>query len=108
VLADVSGNWECCDSPLAEKVLQGIKRSMKRTARKKRSYIQENSHIIKGVSSKGRRLIKIQILDVETAECRNILNAQYVVTDHIDPILDQTEHLINNISKNICGYSYNF
>lgn len=57
---------------------------------------------------KGRRLIKIEVLDLtggtaeEGEDSENvILSAQYVVSDPIDSIMDQTENLVNKISKSM-------
>lgn len=96
--------------PLAEKVLKAANRRFKTTQKKKRSYIQEKpySYLVKSAPTKGRRLIKIEIRDLESDDCREIISAQYVVSDNIDHVMDQAEVIINAISKNICGYSHSF
>lgn len=72
------------------------------------------SFLINGEACRGRRVIKIQILDISESEHDSdsnvLLSAQYVVKDSVvnDDIMDQTERVISNISKKLCGYSYNF
>ncbi|KAL0810236.1 hypothetical protein ABMA28_003088 [Loxostege sticticalis] len=74
-----------------------------------------HSFVINSAPSKGLRLIKIEILELngsqrisDTVQDNNvILSSQYVVKDIEDEIMEQTEKIINNISKKICGYSYN-
>lgn len=99
-----------CDSPLFAKVVKNL--SKKKTS-KRRSFLKRldginQSYIIKSEPTRGRRLIMIQVIDMEGSKCEPLLSGQYVVTDHIDPIMDQTENIINNISKRISGYSYSF
>lgn len=101
-------NWRAdelrCDSPLYNKVLRNI---TKKRPQKRRSYLkQHHSYVMKSTPIQGRRLIKIEVLDLENTD--SLLCAQYVVTEHIDPIMDQTEAIISNISKKVCGYSYSF
>lgn len=102
------------DSPLQLKI-RNAQNSRKRKSKKK-SFLKhfhnpQQSFVVKSAPAKGRRLIKIEIIDLEQEAAASdddtpLLSAQYVVTEHIDQIMDQTENLINNISKKICGYSY--
>lgn len=79
-----------------------------------KSRLPHQSFVINSVPHKGIRLIKIQVLDLECdqliSDCihddRVVLSSQYVVKDVGDEIMDQTEKIINNISKKICNYSY--
>lgn len=102
-------NWRAdelrCDSPLYNKVMRNITKKRPQ----KRSYLkQHHSYVMKSSLIQGRRLIKIEVLDLEKNHTDPLLCAQYVVTEHIDPIMDQTEAIISNISKKVCGYSYSF
>lgn len=63
---------------------------------------------------KASKLIKISIVDisdsdntcVSDSENRNkLVKAHYLIKDCNDDILEQTERIINNISKKLCGYS---
>lgn len=103
-------NWRAderrCDSPLYNKVMNNI---TKKRLRKRRSYLKHShSYVMKSTPIQGRRLIKIEVVDLETNHTDPLLSAQYVVTEHIDPLMDQTEAIISNISKKVCGYSYSF
>lgn len=105
-------NVEPQESPLQLKILNA--RNTKRK-QKKRSYLKhyhnpQQSFVLKSAPVKGRRLIKIEILDLEreASDDSPLLSAQYVVTEDTDQIVDQTEGLINTISKKLCGYSYSF
>ncbi|KAL0882712.1 hypothetical protein ABMA27_001135 [Loxostege sticticalis] len=59
-----------------------------------------HSFVINSAPSKGLRLIKIEILELNGSQ-------RIIVKDIEDEIMEQTEKIINNISKKICGYSYN-
>lgn len=94
------------------------KRTPKRRERKMRclrrqSDARASSYVINREVGKGRRVIKIEIIDMETpnsdsdAEEGHILvSAQYTVKEPVDEIMDQTETLVHNISKKLCGYSF--
>lgn len=92
------------------------RKTSKRVSKKrsfKRSHGPPPSFVVQSASTSGRRLIKIQIIDIsdtrvpsESEEENTLLSAQYVVQDHSDQIMDQTESVISNISKKNCGYSY--
>lgn len=71
--------------------------------------------VINNESTKGSRLIKIQIIDISETKQENeesneniILNAQYVASDGYDEIIESTESVINKISKKLCGYSVGY
>lgn len=81
------------------------------------------SFVLNSEPCKGHRLIQIQIVDLSNSQQQRgitttdnaieyedsvLLNAQYVVKDATDEIMDQTERLISNISKKLCNYSYNY
>lgn len=95
-------------------------RSTLKRKHKKRSFLKHfpnphQSFVLKSIPTKGcRRLIKIEIIDMEQRvprepeEGKPLLCAQYVVSDDVDHIMDQTESVINNISKKLSGYSYSF
>lgn len=97
-----------------------IKTKKARRHKKKRCFlkhqhqIDQQSFVLKSVPKKGRYLIRIQVVDLESeslnvSEEENIMIcAQHVVEDHIDPIMDQLESIISNISKKLCGYSYTY
>lgn len=99
---------------LQDKVRRAINK--KKTVQKKtliKQRINKNeSYVITSKPQIGRRLIRIEVIDLEASgqqeEDGDVLRAQYVVTDNHDPILDQTENIINSISKKLCGYSYGF
>lgn len=71
-----------------------------------------SSYVVNNQVNRGRKLIKIQVIDLQDSEVKLdnndnvLLSAQYIVKDCIDDILDQTESLITNISKKVCGYSF--
>lgn len=105
------------DSPLLHKIRKqqtASKRQPKKRSFLKNFHGQQQSFVLKSDKTKGRRLIKIQIIDLESQvssesdDNNTLLSAQYVVTDDVDQIMDQTESVINNISKKLCGYSYSF
>lgn len=90
---------------------------------KKRSCVETKKRIYPNASSihireptKGIRLIKIQILDVQNSsesdsesDSKILRSAQYVVKDVCDEVMDETDRLISSISKKICGYNmYNY
>uniref|UniRef100_A0A1E1WJ05 Uncharacterized protein n=1 Tax=Pectinophora gossypiella TaxID=13191 RepID=A0A1E1WJ05_PECGO len=77
------------------------------------------SFVIRKEPRKGIRLIKITIQDLieeassspQTADSDSVvLNAQYVVKDAVDDIFDQTENIVNKISKKLSSDDifYNF
>lgn len=73
-----------------------------------------HSFVINSTPTKGLRLIQIQVTQLDDSQPNNhcvsdnsvLLSSQYVVKDISDEIMDQTEKIISNISKKICGYSY--
>lgn len=81
----------------------------------KRNHMPQ-SFVVNAAPCKGIRLIQIQVLQLDntqrpTSQVREdsddvLLSAQYVVKDICDNVMDETERIINNISKKICGYSY--
>lgn len=81
---------------------------------KSNKYRDVHSFVINSAPKKGLRLIKIQVIQMDgsqrVSDCVNddcvVLSSQYVVKDVGDEIMDQTEKIISNISKKICGYSY--
>lgn len=81
---------------------------------KSNKYRDVHSFVINSAPTKGLRLIKIQVIQMDgsqrVSDCVNddcvVLSSQYVVKDVGDEIMDQTEKIISNISKKICGYSY--
>ncbi|KAL0830151.1 hypothetical protein ABMA28_003608 [Loxostege sticticalis] len=78
----------------------------KKATKKQRTH----SFVINSAPSKGLRLLKIEILELngsqrisDTVQDNNvILSSQYVVKDIEDEIMEQTEKIINNISKKNC------
>lgn len=64
-------------------------------------------------AGKATKIIKISIVDIEDSKtCASesdrgnvLVKAHYLVKENNDEILSQTERLINNISKKLCGYS---
>lgn len=97
-----------------------VKSTVKRRERKQQPYIQSksnnnaSSYVISKEAGKGRRLIKIEIIDTtgspqndkDAEEGVIIVSAQYNVKEAMDDIMDQTETLVHNISKKLCGYSF--
>lgn len=68
-----------------------------------------SSYVKTKYEGNGHRLIKIKIYDLIKSPqilCENdgaSVVAQYVVTELFDDILDQTETLVNKISKRLCN-----
>lgn len=108
------------ETPLELKIRKAMENKQKRKRKKRSSFLKhlhntQQSFVIKSPPKKGRRLIKIEIIDFEHEMLGEgdspedaLLSAQYVVSEDMDQIMDQAENLINNISKKICGYSYSF
>lgn len=73
------------------------------------------SFVLNNEKKKGLRLIQIQVLDITstllneqqepTSDNQNdvILSAQYVMTELVDHVMEETQSLINKISKKLCG-----
>lgn len=95
---------ELVNKPVQEQKKSKLKqRSIKKKNKQTASFV-----VTKGLR-RGRRLIKIQVVDLTNEDVKEgsdnedniLLSAQYVVTDPIDEIMDQTENLINKISKSL-------
>lgn len=104
--------------------IKSKKRKSKRTPEKNETPPQKQqpqslvSFVVNNQVERGLKLIKIEVIDLtdnESASASNnsegdggkvLLSAQYVVKDCIDDVLDQTESLITNISKKVCGYNF--
>ncbi|KAH9636829.1 hypothetical protein HF086_017072 [Spodoptera exigua] len=73
------------------------------------------SFVLNNEKKKGVRLIQVQVLDInEQQEPATpdgevvVMSAQYVVTEPVDYVMDETQALINKISKKLCeDHSYN-
>lgn len=68
-----------------------------------------DSYVKTKYEGKGHRLIRIKIYDLNESSqiCENendsaSVVAQYIVTELFDDILDETERLVNKISKRLC------
>lgn len=102
------------NSPMQLKIRSTLKRKHKKRSFLKHFPNPHQSFVLKSTPTKGRRLIKIEVIDLEQRvprepeEGKPLLCAQYVVSDDVDHIMDQTESVINNISKKLSGYSYSF
>lgn len=111
---------ELANKPLSEvvkeKKAKKNKSSLSKIKHEERKKIHKHATATCYVKSKseenGRRLIKIKIYDLKDSPeiCDNtndgaVISAQYVVVDPYDDIMDQTECLVNRISKNLCGNS---
>lgn len=79
-----------------------------REINKKKSTSAPKSYVISQKPNRPLRLVKILVYDMSETNNLNIdyvredsavLSAQYVVTETIDEVMDQTESLINKISK---------
>lgn len=90
---------------------QGLTFKKTRTRREpqKRKQSTCQSFVINNEKKKGIRLIQIKVLDIsdhQTAASDSeeviVLNAQYVVSEPTDNIMDETQTLINKISKKLC------
>lgn len=97
----------------ASKLLRARARVTKKSNYIKHNHRRQQSYVIKEEPTNGRRLVKIQIIDISESRMDHkkkdvILAAQYVIKDDDDTIMDETEKLVNNISKKMCGYSYSF
>lgn len=63
---------------------------------------------------RGVRLIRVEVVDLDNNSAvpcdsdndKILYSSQYVVTDNFDPIMEQTETLIRNISKKICDSNF--
>lgn len=80
---------------------------------KRDSLAKGSSYVISREAGKGRRVVKIKIIDTEfrngesqAEEGHTLVSAQYIVKEAHDDIMDQTEALVHNISKKLCGYSF--
>lgn len=74
------------------------------------SWKKSSSFVHCRYAGKATKLIKICIVDLVSdktdSESENVLvKAQYLASDSYDDIVEQSEKLVNNISKKICGYS---
>jgi hypothetical protein len=103
-----------------------VNASQKQKTKKKQTKIQNKvqkrsvpgqlpSFVINKKPGKGYRLIKIQIINLQDNEYKEvsesedvILSAQYIADDGFDEIIDSTESVINKISKKLCGYSVGY
>lgn len=71
------------------------------------------SFVINNEKKKGLRLIQIQVIDIsEQNEAVGdnedvVLSAQYIVSEPVDYVMEETQRLINKISKNLCGDNNN-
>lgn len=73
-----------------------------------------SSYVYSSETRRGIRLIRVEVVDLENKSAvqsdgeneKLLYSVQYVVTDTINPIMDQTEQLITNISKKICDYNF--
>lgn len=84
---------------------------LKRKASVEHSLCQ--SYVLNNEKKKGLRLIQIQVLDISerqeneinTSENEDVvvLSAQYVVSEPVDYVMEETQSLINKISKKLCG-----
>lgn len=104
-----------------------LKKKQKRdAARRNCRDVASTSYVITKDQKKGKRLIQIQVVDLEneaaaysrssaeTTQCSEndndngcvILSAQYVMRDSIDEIMDLTENLIKKISRKITSDDY--
>lgn len=88
-----------------------VNKSYRETS-KRRSIVKTDSFVVRKEAKHGRKLIQIKVVDLtEGCQTRDIdedsalISAQYVVTEQVDDILDETERVINKISKKLCGYS---
>ncbi|XP_047988059.1 uncharacterized protein LOC125238456 [Leguminivora glycinivorella] len=83
-------------------------KSQKKIAKKGKRKIKEmglNSHVIRKVT-KGKRLIKISISDLEQSNIEsNGVTVQYVVQDDYDELLNATEGLVEKIVKKLSEVS---
>lgn len=69
--------------------------------KKKTQEMGLNSHVIRKVT-KGKRLIKICISDIEESKLEsNGVTVQYVVQDDFDELLNATEGLVEKIVKKL-------
>ena len=85
-------------------------RTRQECLKKKSSLPTSQSFLINNEKKKGLRLIQVQVLDISeqqepTSDDHDVvmLSAQYVVTESVDHVMDETHALINKISKNLCG-----
>lgn len=85
-----------------------IKQNNKKMLKRKRENPLDSfqtSFVINKEKTKGLKLIQIKITDLNSTpnneQNNEIINAQYMVKDHVDVILDETENLIRKISKAI-------
>lgn len=81
---------------------------MRKIAKKGKRKAKEaglSSHVIRKVT-KGKRLIKISISDIEQSNIgANCVTVQYVVQDDYDDLLNATEGLVEKIVKKLSEVS---
>lgn len=87
-------------------------RTRRECVKQKSSLPTCQSFVINNEKKKGLRLIQVQVSDIsEQQEPASdnpdvvILSAQYVVTESVDHVMEETQSLINKISKQLCGDS---
>lgn len=73
----------------------------------KRKQFNCQSYVINNEKKKGLRLIQIQVLNIsDQQESDNddaiVMSAQYVVSEPVDYVMEETQSLINKISKKLC------
>lgn len=110
---------------MAKKAAQKKKQKRDAARRNRREAAALTSYVITKDQRKGKRLIQIQVVDLEneaaaylrssadTTQCSEysdndsvILSAQYVMRDSIDEIMEHTESLIRTISRKITSDDY--
>lgn len=111
------------DTELSKKIKNALGKTKNRKSKLKmeNKVIKRNvsghrpSFVINNEPNPGKKLIKIEIIDISSSSDQNpvneenvLLSAQYVVKDGYDEIVDSTESVINKISKKLCGYSVSF
>lgn len=74
-----------------------------RSSNETRKTQKSSSYVYNELTEKGHHLVKIAVYDLceENSE-KAVLNAQYVVRDIVDEVMDMVENIIRIISKKVC------
>lgn len=86
------------------------KKSKQQRREKLKKQKPSKSFVMSRIQQRGIRLIKISVVDLsnnpQTSDSESdsenvIINAQYIVKDAIDSVMDETESLVKKISKSL-------
>lgn len=106
---------ECSTKPKLETKDKNLKQRRREKPKKRNS---TKSFVMNRHHRQGLKLIKIQVIDlcnnnntIQSSDSDNdseniLINAQYIVTDVVDSVMDETESLVKKISKSLIVNDY--